>query len=76
MVVANGHQSKAERQMAKAINFFAGANLAEKTEVERRLHMGQSMLASATLAVFQHTNKRLDQIEALLKGTKTINPTD
>jgi hypothetical protein len=73
MLAANGHQTKAERQMVKAINFFDGTNLAEMTEVERKLHLGQHMLAQATLAGFQHLTKRIDRIEALLKGTVTVN---
>lgn len=76
MAVATSHQSKAERQMVKAIDFFAGANLSEMTDIERKLHVQSQMLATATLAGFQHLDKRLSKIEELLRGTTTINPSE
>lgn len=74
MVVANEHQSKADRQMRKTIMWFEGTNEAALTENERKLHRGQMMLAQATYAGFQHVNRRLSKIEDLLRGgPDTIN---
>ena len=47
-----------------------------RTEVERKLHHGQHMLAQAINASHQHLDKRIKRIEDLLKGTVTINQDD
>ncbi len=74
MIVANGHQTKADRAMSSALQFYAGADLSAMTEAERKLHHGQQMLAQAVFASHQHLDKRIRRIEDLLSGTNTVNP--
>lgn len=74
MVVASGHRSKADRAMGRAVAFLQGANRDEMTETERRLHDGQLMIMQAIHASHQHLDKRMNKIEALLQGGKTIEP--
>ena len=72
MVVAGGHQTRADKQMERALTFYEGTNLAEMTEIERRLHQGQHMLAQAVMASHRQVNRRMDKIESLLAGGTTI----
>lgn len=72
MLAAGGHQSKADRAMSRALNFYQGTDLGQMTEVERKLHSNQHMLAQAIMASHKHLDKRIDRIEALLKGGETI----
>jgi len=74
MVVANSHASKAERAMVRALQFFSGTDLTKLTDIERKLHHGQQMIAMALYASHQHLDKRIQKIEELLAGTSTINP--
>jgi hypothetical protein len=73
MIVANGHQAKADRAMVAAIRFYNGADLSKMTESERKLHHGQHMLAEAIYASHTHLDKRIKRIEDLLQGTATLN---
>jgi len=73
VVVANEHQNKATKALKRSLNFFEGANLSEMTDVERKLHQGQHMLAQALMASHEHLDRRINRIEALLKGGETIN---
>ena len=72
-IIAGGHENRATKQMSRALAFYRGTNLAEMTEVERRLHQGQHMLAEAIMASHRQVNRRMDRIESLLKGGETIN---
>jgi hypothetical protein len=72
VVVANGHQSKADRAMVRAIDFFNGTNLSELTESERKLHQGQAMLAQALYASHKSLDRRIRRIEDIL-DPKTID---
>jgi transposase len=69
-------QSRAERQMKKALRALMHARLDEMSEEGRTLHQQQTMITSATLAAFQYHEERLNRIEALLRGTTTLNPDD
>ncbi len=73
MLVANSHQTKADKAMGRALRFYDGADLTRMTEAERKLHHGQQMLASAIYASHQHLDKRIRRIEDLLKGSQTVN---
>lgn len=73
VLVANGHQTKAKRQLQRAINFYEGADLSKMTDSERQLHLGQQMLARAIYASHQHLDERLRKVEELLQGTATVN---
>jgi hypothetical protein len=66
MIVANGHQTKADKAMVRCIEFFNGANLSEMTEVERKLHQGQAMLAQAIFASHQHLDRRMKRLEDII----------
>jgi hypothetical protein len=72
VVVANGHQSKADKAMVRAIDFFNGTNLADLTESERKLHQGQAMLAQALYASHKSLDRRIRRIEDIL-DPKTID---
>ena len=66
MLVANKHQNKSDRQMVRAIEFFAGTNLNELTEQELRVHQGQAMIAQALYASHQSLSKRITRLEKIL----------
>jgi hypothetical protein len=68
MLVATGHKSKAGRSMGRALAFFEGTDLNAMTEIERKLHESQHMLARAIMDSHRHLDKRLTRIEELLKG--------
>lgn len=70
--IAHKHQSKADKQMGRALMFYRGTNLSELTEAERKLHHGQYMLAEAVMASHRHLDKRISKIEELLRGGTTI----
>lgn len=72
VVVANGHQSKADKAMVRALDFFNGTNLADLTESERKLHQGQAMLAQALYASHKSLDRRIRRIEDIL-DPKTID---
>lgn len=72
MIVANSHQSKADKAMIRAVRFYDGTDLSKLTETEAKLHQGQKMLAMAILASHQHLDKRIRRIEDLLSGASTI----
>ena len=72
MLVANEHKSKSLRSVKRALNFFEGTDLNKMTEIERKLHSNQHMLAEFVMSSHRHINKRMDRIEALLKGGETI----
>jgi len=72
MVVAGSHQTRADKAMVRALTFYEGTNLGEMTEIERRLHQGQHMLAQAVMASHRQVNRRMDKIEGLLAGGKTV----
>lgn len=74
VIVANGHQSKADKALVRALGFYEGANLSEMTPVERKLHEGQHMLAQAIVQSHKHLSRRIDMIESILAGGgKIIN---
>jgi hypothetical protein len=68
MLVASGHESKADRAMGVALRFYEGTNLAEMTETERKLHQGQHMLAVAIIASHRHLDKQHRRLEELVTG--------
>jgi len=74
MAVARTQETRADKAMGRALAFYEGANLSEMTEIERRLHQGQHMLAQAVMASHKQINRRMDRIEDLLKGGTTVNP--
>lgn len=73
MIVADAHQTKADRAMARALNFYEGANLAEMTEIERKLHQQGQMLAQAIISSHRHLDRRLKRVEELLRGSETLD---
>lgn len=73
MIVANSHQTRADKAMVRALRFYGGADLSKMTEAERKLHHGQQMLAQAVFASHQHLDKRIRRIEDLLSGAQTVN---
>jgi hypothetical protein len=76
MIAAGSHQSKAERQMNTALAWYEGAKLDEMTPAERKLHQGQHMLAQAIVSSHKHLNERINRIESLLQGGRTIEHDD
>lgn len=75
VIVANGHQSKADKSMVRAIEFFNGANMSDMTEAERKLHQGQAMLAQALYASHKSLDRRIQRLEDILDpNSKTIEP--
>jgi hypothetical protein len=76
MIVAGSHQSKADRAMITALRFYNGADLSRMTEIERRLHHGQHMLAEAIYASHVQLNRRIQRIEDLLAGGTTVSNED
>ena len=74
MIVAAGHESKAERQLVRMVNFLDGARIEEMSDVERQLHLSQSLLSRAMLDSHRFTNRRIDRLEELLRGGRTIEP--
>jgi hypothetical protein len=66
MLVANNHQTKADRQMKRAIEFFAGTNLSELSEKELRIHQGQAMIAQALYASHQSLSRRIRRLEQII----------
>jgi hypothetical protein len=72
MLVATNHQSKATRAMRTALTFYDGADLTRMTDVERRLHHGQQLIAVAVMASHEHLDRRIRKIEDLL-ASKTID---
>jgi hypothetical protein len=73
MHVSNTHRSKADRAIGRAIGFLDGANRSEMNDVERKMHDGQLIIMTALRASHQHLDSRLDKLEALMKGTHTVN---
>jgi hypothetical protein len=72
VMVANGHQSKADKAMVRAIDFFNGTDLTQLTDAERKLHQGQAMLAQALYASHKSLDRRIRRIEDIL-DPKTID---
>lgn len=68
MLVANSHQTKADKAMGRSIMFFEGANLGEMTEQERKTHEGLSMIAHQLSAMHTYNKTRFDRLESLFKG--------
>jgi|SRR5215472_3575493 len=71
MLVASGHQNKADRALARALRWYENTDLSALTEVERKLHQGQHMLARAIFASHQHLDRRIKRLEDVL-GAKVI----
>lgn len=72
MLVADGHQHKARRQLMTATRYFGGTDLSKLTDVERKLHHGMQMIAASQVAMFDHFDKRMSAVEDLLQGTTTV----
>jgi hypothetical protein len=69
MAAGQYHQTKSNRQLAACVRFYEGTALEKLTENERKLHLGQQMLAEALLASHRHLDRRLKRVEDLLSGT-------
>jgi hypothetical protein len=68
MLVANGHQNKADRALARALRWYENTDLSSLTEIERKLHQGQHMLARAIFASHQHLDRRIKRLENVLEA--------
>jgi hypothetical protein len=68
MLVASGHQNKADRALARALRWYENTDLSALTEVERKLHQGQHMLARAIFASHQHLDRRIKKLEDVLNA--------
>ena len=68
MGVATGFQSKAGRSMGRALAFFEGTDLSAMTEIERRLHQNQHMIADAVMTSHRYAKKKFEHVHDLLKG--------
>lgn len=74
VAVSDTHRSKADRAIDRAIGFLDGANRLEMSDLEKKLHDGQLMIMVALQASHHHLDDRLNKLERLLKGGKTIEP--
>lgn len=70
ITIARRHETKSDKALVRALDFYEGTNLTEMSDAERRLHQGQHMIAIAIMASHRHINKRLDRIEDLIGGGK------
>ncbi len=73
MLVSDAHRSKADRAISRGINFLEGVNRGEMTPMELKLHDGQLIIMTALRASHQHLDQRIDKLEKLLRGDKTVN---
>jgi hypothetical protein len=72
-IVANSHQTKADKAMGWAVAFFDGANLEEMSEQERKTHEGLSLIAHGLASMHTYNKKRFDRLEALFKGPIVVD---
>jgi len=73
MTIAGAHETKATRQIKKALRVYSGTDLEKMTDVERKIHRDHQMLAQALYESHSSLDRRIKRIEDLLEGKNTIN---